>query len=268
LREAADPNNPLWARGLLYLLTVPASPLAFAEELSRGVVNQVVNLGIGGGEHVGRAYQWASQGEYGEAIEELLFGVASESFGFVIAGQALEPFAAGSPPPPIKPPPDLPMPPIDPPGVPPPSTEASALFQARDEAAQTARKIVEQEMREGRFSGATSPADLQSRVQRRFGTWLDALAKSSVRQAVVEGRLPNTFVTSPTVGISRGYLQAWISAPDVWDTATGRAWDFMAASESEFYKHENLYLGTTAFGRLDPAGTTITEMLPLFHLGF
>jgi hypothetical protein len=148
------------------------------------------------------------------------------------------------------------------------STEASALFQARDEAAETARKIVEQEMRDGRFSAATSPGDLQRQVQRRFGTWLDVLAKTNVRQAVAEVRLPNTFVTSPTVGISRGYLGDWISAPDVWDTATGRAWDFMGASESEFFKHEDLYLESTAFGRLDPGGTTITELFPLFHEGF
>jgi hypothetical protein len=130
-------------------------------------------------------------------------------------------------------------------------------------------------MREGRFSGATSPGHLQNLVQRRFGTWLDAIAKTNVKQAVAEGRLPNTFVTSPTVTISQGYLVSrtnpalnWIEAPDVWDTATGRAWDFMAASESEFYNHEASYLGTDAFGRLDPGGTTITEIFPLFHMGF
>ena len=83
-------------------------------------------------------------------------------------------------------------------------------------------------------------------VQRRFGTWLDALAKTNVRQAVAEGRLPNTFVTSSTASISRGYLASrtnpalnWIEAPDVWDTATGRAWDFMAAREAAFYEHES-----------------------------
>ena len=85
-------------------------------------------------------------------------------------------------------------------------TEASPLLEACDQAAATARRIVEQEMRDGRFSSATSPGDLNNQVQRRFGMWLDALAKTNIRQAVAEGRLPNTFVTSPTMGISRGYV--------------------------------------------------------------
>jgi hypothetical protein len=140
------------------------------------------------------------------------------------------------------------------------STEAAALFQARDEAVLVARQIVQQELREGWISPAWQQA--------RFGTWVDALAKSNIRQAVAAGRLPNSFVTSPTVSISRGYLRSWIRAPDVWDTATGRAWDFMAAKESAFYAHEASYLGTQAFGRLDLGGTTITEILPLFHMGF
>jgi hypothetical protein len=140
------------------------------------------------------------------------------------------------------------------------STEAAALFQARDEAAEVARQIVQQELNEGWIAPAQQDA--------RFGTWLDALAKTNVRQAIAEGRLPSTFVTSPTVSLSRGYLRGWISAPDVWDIATGRAWDFMAANQAAFYTHQASYLGTTAFGRLDPGGTTITQILPLFHLGF
>ncbi|HEY1892392.1 MAG TPA: hypothetical protein VGG63_18495 [Steroidobacteraceae bacterium] len=140
------------------------------------------------------------------------------------------------------------------------STEAAALFQARDEAVGTASKLVQQEL----AAGSIQPAQAQA----RFGTWLDALAKTNVRQAVAEGRLPSTFVTSPTVTLSRGYQRGWISAPDVWDTASGRAWDFMPAREPSFYAHESLYLGSDAFGRLDPTGTTITEVTPLFHLGF
>jgi hypothetical protein len=140
------------------------------------------------------------------------------------------------------------------------STEAAALFQARDEAVGTASKLVQQEL----TAGSIQPAQAQA----RFGTWLDALAKTNVRQAIAEGRLPSTFVTSPTVTLSRGYQRGWISAPDVWDTATGRAWDFMPAKEASFYAHESLYLGSDAFGRLDPTGTTITEVTPLFHLGF
>jgi hypothetical protein len=148
-----------------------------------------------------------------------------------------------------------------PPGAPPDlSTEAAALFRARDEAVPVARKLVQQELDAGRVS--------PGRAQARFGTWLDALAKSGVRQAVQDGQLPPTFVTSPTVAISRGYLRPWIKAPDVWDTATGRAWDFMAQHEAAFYQHEASYLGTVASGRLDPGGTTIGEIFPLFHPGF
>jgi hypothetical protein len=143
-----------------------------------------------------------------------------------------------------------------------PSTEAAELFRARDEAAVTARKIVEQEMREGSWKWAPD------KLQARYGTWLDALTKANIRQAVAEGRLPGTFVTSPTVTLSRGYLRPWIKAPDVWDTATGRAWDMMPAREASFYAHETSYLGTTATGRLDPGGTVITEIFPLFHFGF
>jgi hypothetical protein len=141
-----------------------------------------------------------------------------------------------------------------------PSTEGSVLFEARDQAAETARSVVQQELSAGQLSLRF--------VQARFGTLLDAFAKSNIRQAISEGRLPNTFVTSPTVSISRGYLRAWVSAPDVWDTATGRAWDFMSSTEASFYAHETSYLGTTAVGRLDPIGTTITEIFPLFHAGF
>ena len=141
-----------------------------------------------------------------------------------------------------------------------PQTEASVLFQARDNAIETARLIVQQELDTGRISSGMAEA--------RFGTWLDVLAKNNIRQAVEEGLLPDTFVTSPTVAINRGYLRPWIKAPDVWDTATGRAWDFMAGNEKAFYRHENSYLGATAVGRLDPSGTTIIEIFPLFHSGF
>lgn len=140
------------------------------------------------------------------------------------------------------------------------STEASALFRARDQAAETARRIVEQEIAEG-----ITPI---ARAQARFGTWLDALAKTNIRQAVEEGQVPKTFATSPTVAISRGYMRSWIKAPDVWDTATGRAWDFMPANSASFFAHETKYLGLTVHGALDPGGTTITEILPLFHFGF
>jgi hypothetical protein len=51
--------------------------------------------------------------------------------------------------------------------------------------------------------------------------------KANIRQAAAAGRLPSTFVTGPTVSLNRGYLRPWIRAPDVWNSATGRAWEFM-----------------------------------------
>jgi hypothetical protein len=248
------------------------------EELSRRGINEVLNMGIGGGEHVARAYLWAKQGDYGDATEETLFGVASESTAFMSSAQMLLPYsavaplgtgAAGA----VVAKPQLPgeiaeeieiiVPTLGPElenALPTIGTEASALFQARDQAAETARRVVQQ----GLNNGWIKPAQQQA----RFGTWLDALAKTNVRRAVAEGRLPSTFVTSPTVSLSRGYQRAWISAPDVWDTATGRAWDFMSAREASFYAHESRYLGSTAVGSLDPGGTAITEINPIFHLGF
>src|SRR5207247_2256575 len=93
------------------------------------------------------------------------------------------------------------------------STEASALFKARDDAVQTARNIVQQELNEGRTTPSLAPA--------RFGTWLDVLAKNNVRQAVAEGRLPNNIVTSPDVAISRGYERSRINAHHIVDTPPG-----------------------------------------------
>ena len=139
------------------------------------------------------------------------------------------------------------------------STQSAVLFKARDEAVPVARKIVEQEIR----TGWTQP----NKKEARFGTVLDAVAKSNIRQAITDGLLPDTLVTSPTMTINRGYRRSWASAPDVWDTATGRAWDFMATKEAAFYQHEALYLGTKATGRLDQNGTIIREIFPIFHPG-
>lgn len=139
-------------------------------------------------------------------------------------------------------------------------TEAAILFEARDRAAETARLLVQDELDSGRISEKWAEA--------RYGTWLDALAKNNIRQAIEEGLLPDTFMVSPTIAINRGYRRAWINAPDVWDTASRRAWDFMPASEKSFFAHEDSYLGTTATARLNPDGTTIIEINPIFHLGF
>jgi RHS repeat-associated protein len=131
-------------------------------------------------------------------------------------------------------------------------TDAAPVFEARAEAQRIAAKLVSQELAEGHITPA--------RVATRFGTVLDAIGKAHVRQSIADGRLPSTYVTSPTVGISRGFPRAWYRATDVWDTATGRSWDFMTPREAYFYEHEGKYLGQTM-----PDGTVITEVNPLFY---
>jgi hypothetical protein len=97
LRDAADPNNPALARGLLYVLAALSAPLAGAEELLRDVINTVTNMGIGGGEHLGRAYLYAGQGEHAEAAAEVLTSVASEATAFDSAAGLAEPYRAFAP---------------------------------------------------------------------------------------------------------------------------------------------------------------------------
>jgi hypothetical protein len=109
LRDAADPNNPALARGILYGLAAAASLVASAEELFRGAINTVSNMGIGGGEHVGRASLWMDQGEYAEAAGEVFFSIASEATAFNSAAGIAAPYRAVAPrlPPAIKLPPDF-----------------------------------------------------------------------------------------------------------------------------------------------------------------
>jgi hypothetical protein len=95
--DAADPNNPWWARGALFVLGSLASPISVAEEMFRSGINTVSNMGIGAGEHLGRASLWWSQGEYGKAFEDESFSVASESNAFDSAASILQPYTALAP---------------------------------------------------------------------------------------------------------------------------------------------------------------------------
>jgi RHS repeat-associated protein len=131
-------------------------------------------------------------------------------------------------------------------------TEAAALFTARDEAVRVTNMLMSQDLAAGHIA--------LEQIPKRYGTVVDAVFKANVRQAIAEGSLPSTFVTSPTVRLNRGFTKNWFKATDVWDTATGRSWDLMTPNTSYFYKHELQYLG-----RAMPDGTVITEVNPLFY---
>jgi len=137
------------------------------------------------------------------------------------------------------------------------------MFRARDAAVPTARRIVQQELAEKMLHPAMAKA--------RFGTWLDAIAKAIVRQGRDEGQLAATIVTSPTVGINSGdYAAAAFKAPDVWDTATRHAWDFMTAKGYEVIRHEQRYVGHVAeeyFGWQLRSRTAIRSLDPVIHPG-
>jgi hypothetical protein len=79
--------------------------------------------------------------------------------------------------------------------------------------------------------------------------------------------LPNTFVTSPTVAINRGISRLAYFAPDVIDTATGVAWDFMTANTKYFYAYEIKYLGQRVLTKAG-TGITVTEVIPIFYFRF
>lgn len=96
-READNPDNPWYVRAGMFTLGLASGPLALAEEyVARPVTNipyVVHNAGIGIGEHAGRAYLWAQQGESGEAVVEALRATVDASMGFVVAASAAAPVA-------------------------------------------------------------------------------------------------------------------------------------------------------------------------------
>jgi RHS repeat-associated protein len=85
LREVDDSSNPWWGRAGMFVLAAAASIPATAEEyIARPIANvpfTMHNAGIGIGEHAGRAYLWAQQGETGEAVVESLHAVVSTTQG-------------------------------------------------------------------------------------------------------------------------------------------------------------------------------------------
>jgi hypothetical protein len=114
----------------------------------------------------------------------------------------------------------------------------------RDEAVAAAQKLVSQEVR---ASGSLS------RLEAKVGTAADAFLKARVKQAVADGLLPSTIRVSPTVTINP-VPSARLPQVDIWDSATGKAWDLTTASEAEILKHQR-YVGMTM-----PDGTVITEL--------
>jgi RHS repeat-associated protein len=86
VREADNPDNPLWARAGMFVLGTLASPVAYAEEyLARPLANvpfTMHNAGIKIGEHSARAYLLSQQGETGEATVEVLQGIVAFTQGF------------------------------------------------------------------------------------------------------------------------------------------------------------------------------------------
>jgi hypothetical protein len=114
----------------------------------------------------------------------------------------------------------------------------------RDEAVAAAQKLVSQDVQ---ASGNLS------RVEAKVGTNADAFLKARVKQAVADGTLPSTIRVSPTVTINPGPA-ARLPQVDIWDSATGEAWDLTTAREAEILKHQR-YVGMTM-----PDGTVITQL--------
>jgi RHS repeat-associated protein len=138
---------------------------------------------------------------------------------------------------------------------------SAPILEARDLAAPIAGKIIAQDY------GSIYPG----LVQAEYGKWLDAIAKAFVRQAVAEGRLPVSVVTSPTLFIAEGFAPAAYKAPDVWDTATGVAWDFMRAKGPAVLKHEKDYVNKIAahyIGQEWKSSTIIQILNPVVHQGY
>ena len=90
-------DNSVWARFGFGALATLSAPLAGAEEyIARPLANTpffVENEFIGAGEHIGRAYLWTQQDEYGEALAEGLESIAHSALGFDVAASAVQPAA-------------------------------------------------------------------------------------------------------------------------------------------------------------------------------
>ncbi len=112
LREADDPNNPWWARGILYGLATLASPLALVEEyVARPLTNVpffVHNTGVRLGERLARGYLLAGEEDRSlEATVEFLEATKEFAIGFVTLGMLALPLRG-------RPTISTPRPPVDP----------------------------------------------------------------------------------------------------------------------------------------------------------
>jgi hypothetical protein len=146
-------------------------------------------------------------------------------------------------------------------------TTSAYLFEARDEAVKRALTMLQTEFQaELQAASATNQFSfgLKQKMERRLGSLADQEFKNIVEQGISKGELPSTLKTSPTVGIKGAFgtsgSKANVSQTDVWDTATGEAWDLMTASEKYIYKHDNLYVG-----KMMPDGTVISKLNPLVY---
>ena len=146
-------------------------------------------------------------------------------------------------------PPPLTLPPLaaSPSLAPAQETASAIMFRMRDEAVATAQQMVGQEI--------TQSGNIPRNANARVGTYADAIFKAHVRQAIADGRLPGTLRVSPTVTINPRDPTVRLPQTDVWDTATGEAWDLTTASARGIEAHETLYIG-----RRMPDGTVITRI--------
>ena len=90
-----------------------------------------------------------------------------------------------------------------------------------------------------------------SNLAARVGTYADAFFKAQVRQAISDGQLPSTIRVSPTLTINTADATTARSQVDMWDSATGEAWDVTTVTDASKLGHEK-YVGMTM-----PDGTAI-----------
>lgn len=104
LKDAWNPDNPIWARALLGGLSILAAPVAGLEEyVGRAILNVpylVDNAGTSAGEHAARGYLLRDQAEHGESSDptaaaeglgEYFEGIASFALGFLTVATLVEP---------------------------------------------------------------------------------------------------------------------------------------------------------------------------------
>ncbi len=122
------------------------------------------------------------------------------------------------------------------------------LMGCRDEAARIAMKLFRQDV----------AASVKDKPQ-QYGNIIDAIFKSLVQHAKRDRLLPQTIRTAPPpkMLIEKTPLQR---AADVWDSATGVAWDVFPASQRYLVRHERRYVGG-----IMPDGTELRELRPLMY---